>query len=98
MRSQRSRREASLAVDETVILLHRPLPLVYISIRMARGCQQDDSRSPTATGFVHGLPVFSPSASPDLVNRLEDMDQRLAALPEPLDTKNTFWFFKSSRR
>ena len=32
-----------LAIDETVILLHSPLPLVGISIGMERGCQQNDS-------------------------------------------------------
>ena len=32
-----------LAVDETVILLHPPLPLVGVSIVMKRGCQQNDS-------------------------------------------------------
>ena len=32
-----------LAVDETVILLHPPLPLVGVSIGMERGCQQNDS-------------------------------------------------------
>ena len=32
-----------LAVDETVILLHPPLPLVGVSIVMERRCQQNDS-------------------------------------------------------
>ena len=32
-----------LAVDKTVILLHPPLPLVGVSMRMERGCQQNDS-------------------------------------------------------
>ena len=32
-----------LAVDETVILLQPPLPLVGVSIWMERGCQQNDS-------------------------------------------------------
>ena len=34
---------SSLAVGETVILLHSPLPLVGVSIVMERGCQQNDS-------------------------------------------------------
>ena len=34
---------ALLAVGETVILLHPPLPLVGVSIGMERGCQQNDS-------------------------------------------------------
>ena len=34
---------ARMAVCETVILLHPPLPLVGISIGMERGCQQNDS-------------------------------------------------------
>ena len=34
---------ARLAVGETVILLHPPLPLVVVSIGMERGCQQNDS-------------------------------------------------------
>ena len=33
----------SLAVGETVILLHPPLPLVGVSIGKNRGCQQNDS-------------------------------------------------------
>ena len=32
-----------LAIDETVILLHPPLPLVGVPIVMERGCQQNDS-------------------------------------------------------
>ena len=32
-----------LAVGETVILLHPPLPLVGVSIWMERGCQSNDS-------------------------------------------------------
>ena len=32
-----------LAVGETVTLLHPPLPLAGVSIRMERGCQQNDS-------------------------------------------------------
>ena len=32
-----------LAPDETVILLHPPLPLVGVSIWMEMGCQQNDS-------------------------------------------------------
>ena len=32
-----------LAVGETVILLHPPLPVVGVSIRMERGCQQNGS-------------------------------------------------------
>ena len=32
-----------LAVGETVILLHPPLPLLGVSIGMERGCQQNDS-------------------------------------------------------
>ena len=32
-----------LAVDETFILLHPPLPLVGVSIVMERGCQPNDS-------------------------------------------------------
>ena len=31
-----------LAPDETVILLHLPLPLVSVSIGTERGCQQND--------------------------------------------------------
>ena len=31
-----------LAVGETVILLHSPLPSVGVSIWMERGCQQND--------------------------------------------------------
>ena len=34
---------AATAIDKTAILLHPPLPLVGVSIRMARGCQWDDS-------------------------------------------------------
>ena len=34
---------SSLAVDETVILLHPVLPLPGVSIAMERGCQQNDS-------------------------------------------------------
>ena len=34
---------AGLAVGETVILLHPPLPLVGVSIGMERGCHQNDS-------------------------------------------------------
>ena len=39
----RSEGLASLAVGETVILLHPPLPLVGVSIWMQRECQQNDS-------------------------------------------------------
>ena len=35
--------EAVAAVDETVILLHPPLPLAGVSIGMDRRCQQNDS-------------------------------------------------------
>ena len=38
-----TRRGLRLTVDETVILLHPPLPLVGISIVTERGCQQNDS-------------------------------------------------------
>ena len=31
------------AVGETLILLHPPLPSVGVSIRVGRGCQQNDS-------------------------------------------------------
>ena len=31
------------AVDETLILLHPPLPLECVSTGMERGCQQNDS-------------------------------------------------------
>ena len=34
---------ALIAVGETVILLHPPLPLVGVSIVVERGCQQNDS-------------------------------------------------------
>ena len=34
---------AAVAVGETVILLHLPLPLVGVSIETMRGCQQNDS-------------------------------------------------------
>ena len=34
---------ARLAVGETVILLHRPLSLVGVSMWVERGCQQNDS-------------------------------------------------------
>ena len=37
------RPRAALAIGETVILLHPPLPLVGVSIDMARECQQFDS-------------------------------------------------------
>ena len=33
---------AVLAPDETVILLHPPLPLAGVSIVMERGCRQND--------------------------------------------------------
>ena len=33
----------AVAVGETVILLHPPLPLVGLSIRMERGFHQNDS-------------------------------------------------------
>ena len=33
----------AVAPDETVILLHPPLPLVGVSMVMERGCQQNDS-------------------------------------------------------
>ena len=36
-------RRGGLAVGETVILLHPPLPLVGVSIGMKMGCRQDDS-------------------------------------------------------
>ena len=36
---------AVLAIGETVILLHPPVPSVGVSIRMERGCQQNDSLS-----------------------------------------------------
>ena len=42
-RSPRRSRASDLAVDETVILLHPPLPLAGVSIVMERGCQQNDS-------------------------------------------------------
>ena len=32
-----------LAIGETVIVLHPPLPLVGVSIGMERGCQYNDS-------------------------------------------------------
>ena len=32
-----------LVVGETVILLHPPVPLIGVSIRMERGCQQENS-------------------------------------------------------
>ena len=35
--------EVVVAPDETVILLHPPLPFVGVSIVMKRGCQQNDS-------------------------------------------------------
>ena len=38
-----------LAVGETVILLHPPLPVVGVSTRMCDGCQQNDS---LADGFL----------------------------------------------
>ena len=37
------RMPSTLAVGETVILLHAPLPLVGVSIGMKRGCHQNDS-------------------------------------------------------
>ena len=39
----KAKNAASLDPDETVILLHSPLPLVGSSIVMERGCQQNDS-------------------------------------------------------
>ena len=48
-------------------------------------------------GFVHGLPVFQPSASASLVAKYSEITSRLAALPQPLTTHDCFWFFKSSR-
>ena len=34
---------AGVAVDDTVVLLHPPLPLAGVSTVMERGCQQNDS-------------------------------------------------------
>ena len=34
--------QTDLAIDETVIPLHPPLPLAGVSIVMERGCQQND--------------------------------------------------------
>ena len=42
--------EDGLAVGETVILLHPPLPLVGEAMLMERGCQQSDS---LADGLLH---------------------------------------------
>ena len=64
-----------LAIDETVILLHPPLPLVGVSMGMKRGRQQNDSlvrgsvspgaRSPFHTPFFasHSAMVPCPSAA-----------------------------------
>ena len=41
-REERAARAAAAAIDETVIPLHSPLPLVGVSIRTERGCQQND--------------------------------------------------------
>ena len=51
-----------IAPDETVILLHPPLPLVGVSIGMERGCQQNDSLvrgycESAAHGIIHGIPL-----------------------------------------
>ena len=35
--------DPTCAVDETVILLRPPLPLVGVSMQMERGCQHNDS-------------------------------------------------------
>ena len=43
------RRSSRLAVGETVILLHPPLPLVLVSIWMERERQQNDS---LANGYM----------------------------------------------
>ena len=50
-----AKRSCSLAIGETVILLHPPLPLVVVSIETMRECQQNDSLadgycSPLMTG------------------------------------------------
>jgi hypothetical protein len=48
-------------------------------------------------GFVSGLPVLAPTAGPALVAQFEWVERGLAAQQPPLSTKETFWFFKSSR-
>ena len=65
-------RGAHLAVDETVILLHPPLPLVGVSIAMERERQQNDgleailARRPTA-------PKNSLALSPPSRDQRDDM-------------------------
>ena len=49
-RSRRGTWRTGLAVGETVILLHPPLPLVGVSIGVERGCQQNDSLADGWTG------------------------------------------------
>ena len=39
----RLKERVDLAVGETVILLHPPLPLEGVSMWMEKGCQQNDS-------------------------------------------------------
>ena len=45
-----------VAVDETFILLHLPLPLVGVSIVMERGCPQNDS---LADGYHQGMIFYN---------------------------------------
>eukprot|EP01050_Picozoa_sp_SAG11_P004805 SAG11_NODE_317_length_10836_cov_7.445469_1_plen_251_part_00 len=69
------------------------LPISPDARRLTAGEQADFARQ----GFVHGLPVFTPSATAGLVAKYDEVRARLAALPRPLDVGEVFWFFKSSR-
>ena len=62
----------SLAVDETVILLHPPLPLAGVSIVMERERQHDDS-------LVNGGPSPHSSAEIAIVSFVASSDLRSVA-------------------
>ena len=53
----------ALAIGETVILLHPPLPLLGVSTVMERGCQQKDS-------LVNGYPARTAAVSPTAASLL----------------------------
>ena len=76
-----SRRGRLLAVGETVILLHPPLPLVGVSIGMERGRQQND-RTLADGHHLLDCPALGPPASH------RDFAHRTRLMKEPLHRPN----------
>ena len=67
--------EVFLAVGETVILLHPPLPSVGVSIWMERGCQRNNSLADGAGVVESWLPAVDARLGGHEEGRQEDEDE-----------------------